>query len=106
MTFPELQSEWKGWLTRGESSALAALERKLGGDAEPVDGACACYACRNYSRSYLRHLQQCNEILGARLATEHNLHFYLDLMRRVRAAIEAGTFAELASGLADSEAPV
>jgi queuine tRNA-ribosyltransferase len=75
-------------------------------DTGPIDPACACYACRNYSRSYLRHLQQCNEILGARLATHHNLHFYLDLMRRVRAAIEAGTFAALALGLADSEAPV
>jgi queuine tRNA-ribosyltransferase len=75
-------------------------------DTGPIDPACACYACRNYSRSYLRHLQQCNEILGARLATQHNLHFYLDLMRRLRAAIEAGTFAELAAGIADSEAPV
>jgi queuine tRNA-ribosyltransferase len=51
-------------------------------------------------------LQQCNEILGARLATQHNLHFYFDLMRRVRAAIEAGTFAELAADVADAEAPV
>jgi queuine tRNA-ribosyltransferase len=74
-------------------------------DTGPIDPACACYACRNYSRSYLRHLQQCNEILGARLATHHNLHFYLDLMRRLRAAIEAGTFAELASRFADSDAP-
>jgi queuine tRNA-ribosyltransferase len=75
-------------------------------DTGPIDPACACYACRNYSRSYLRHLQQCNEILGARLATQHNLHFYFDLMRRVRAAIEAGTFAELAADVADAEAPV
>ena len=75
-------------------------------DTGPIDPACACYACRNYSRSYLRHLQQCNEILGARLATHHNLHFYLDLMRRLRAAIEAGTFEQLAAGIADSDAPV
>jgi queuine tRNA-ribosyltransferase len=75
-------------------------------DTGPIDPDCACYACRNYSRSYLRHLQQCNEILGARLATHHNLHFYLDLMRRLRAAIEAGTFAALAAGFADSDAPV
>jgi queuine tRNA-ribosyltransferase len=45
----------------------------------------------------LRHLQQCNEILGARLATIHNLHHYLDLMRRMRAAIEARAFADFAS---------
>ncbi|HUO68494.1 MAG TPA: tRNA guanosine(34) transglycosylase Tgt, partial [Gammaproteobacteria bacterium] len=75
-------------------------------DTGPIDPACACYACRNYSRSYLRHLQQCNEILGARLATEHNLHFYLDLMRRIRASIEAGTFTQLAAEVADSDAPV
>ena len=74
-------------------------------DTGPIDPNCACYACRNYSRSYLRHLQQCNEILGARLATHHNLHFYLDLMRRLRAAIEAGTFAAVAAAIADSEAP-
>ena len=75
-------------------------------DTGPIDPACACYACRNYSRSYLRHLQQCNEILGARLATHHNLHFYLDLMRRLRAAIEAGTLEQLAAGITDSDAPV
>ncbi len=74
-------------------------------DTGPIDPNCACYACRNYSRSYLRHLQQCNEILGARLATHHNLHFYLDLMRRLRAAIEAGTFAQVAAAVADSEPP-
>jgi queuine tRNA-ribosyltransferase len=74
-------------------------------DTGPIDPNCACYACRNYSRSYLRHLQQCNEILGARLATHHNLQFYLDLMRRLRAAIEAGTFAEAAAAIADSDPP-
>ena len=53
----------------------------------PVDAACACYTCRNYSRAYLRHLDRCNEILGSRLNTIHNLHFYLQLMRSLRAAI-------------------
>ena len=71
-------------------------------DTGPLDPACACYACRNYSRAYVRHLQQCNEILGARLATIHNLHFYLDLMTRMRAAIEAGQFASLAAEVTDS----
>jgi queuine tRNA-ribosyltransferase len=75
-------------------------------DTGPIDPSCGCYACRNYSRSYVRHLQQCNEILGARLATHHNLHFYLDLMRRLRAAIEAGTFGQVAAEIAGSEAPV
>ena len=55
------------------------------GDTAPLDPDCACYTCRNYSRAYLRHLDRCNEILGARLNTIHNLHYYLDLMRRIRA---------------------
>ena len=60
-------------------------------DLGPLDPACACYTCRNYSRAYLRHLDRCNEILGARLNTIHNLHYYLELMRRLRAGIEAGS---------------
>lgn len=56
-------------------------------DTRPVDEHCECYTCRNYSRAYLRHLQQANEILGARLATIHNLHYYQHLMRDLRAAI-------------------
>jgi queuine tRNA-ribosyltransferase len=68
-------------------------------DLSPLDPACDCYACRNYSRAYVRHLQQCNEILGARLATIHNLRYYLDLMARMRAAIEKGTFAAFAASL-------
>jgi len=62
-------------------------------DTGPLDPECACYTCRNYSRAYLRHLERCNEILGARLNTIHNLHYYLDLMAQMRAAIEAGEFA-------------
>jgi queuine tRNA-ribosyltransferase len=60
-------------------------------DLGPVDPSCACYTCRNYSRAYLRHLDRCNEILGARLNTIHNLHFYLGLMQSLRGAIRAGT---------------
>jgi queuine tRNA-ribosyltransferase len=59
-------------------------------DPGPIDPECACYTCRNYSRAYLRHLERCNEILGGRLNTIHNLHFYLDLMRRLREAIQGG----------------
>ena len=62
-------------------------------DTGPLDPECPCYTCRNYSRAYLRHLERCNEILGARLNTIHNLHYYLDLMAQMRAAIEAGEFA-------------
>ncbi len=71
-------------------------------DTGPIDPRCGCYACRNYSRAYLRHLQQCNEILGARLATIHNLHYYLDLMARMRAAIEQGRFAAFAAEVAEA----
>jgi queuine tRNA-ribosyltransferase len=59
-------------------------------DTGPIEADCACYTCRNYSRSYLRHLDKCNEILGSRLNTIHNLYFYQRLMREIRAAIEAG----------------
>lgn len=58
-------------------------------DTRPLDPDCGCYTCRHYSRAYLRHLQQANEILGARLATIHNLHYYQDLMRALREAIAA-----------------
>ncbi|MDH4459274.1 MAG: tRNA guanosine(34) transglycosylase Tgt [Nevskia sp.] len=62
-------------------------------DPGPLDPACDCETCTNYSRAYLHHLDRCDEILGARLNTIHNLHYYLNLMKRIRAAIEAGTFA-------------
>jgi queuine tRNA-ribosyltransferase len=61
-------------------------------DTRPLDDNCTCYTCRNYSRAYLKHLDRCGEILSSRLNTIHNLHFYLNLMRRIRAAIEANEF--------------
>ncbi|KAA0215689.1 MAG: tRNA guanosine(34) transglycosylase Tgt [Lautropia sp.] len=61
-------------------------------DKRPLEPGCDCYACRHFSRAYLHHLQRINEILGARLATIHNLHFYLSLMRAMREAIAAGEF--------------
>ncbi len=59
-------------------------------DPGPIDPACSCYTCQNYPRAYLRHLDRCKEILGARLNTIHNLYFYLDLMRQLREAIGQG----------------
>lgn len=56
-------------------------------DLGPIDSECGCYTCRHYSRAYLRHLDRCNEILGSRLGTLHNLSFYLGLMSRLREAI-------------------
>jgi queuine tRNA-ribosyltransferase len=61
-------------------------------DTGPLDPACGCYTCRNFSRAYLRHLDRCNEILGARLNSIHNLHYYLSLLGRLRAALEDGSF--------------
>lgn len=60
-------------------------------DTGPVDPECTCATCQHYSRAYLHHLDRCNEILGARLATLHNLHYYQDLMQGLRQAIAAGT---------------
>jgi queuine tRNA-ribosyltransferase len=73
-------------------------------DERPIDAGCGCYACRHFSRAYLHHLQKVNEILGARLATIHNLHFYLSLMAQMRAAIEAGEFDALARRFAADRA--
>ena len=61
-------------------------------DDRPLDESCECYACRNFSRAYLYHLHRAGEILGARLNTIHNLHYYLQLMREIRAAIDADRF--------------
>jgi len=61
-------------------------------DDKPLDESCECYTCRNFSRAYLYHLHRAGEILGARLNTIHNLHYYLQLMREMRAAIDADRF--------------
>ncbi|MGE5652080.1 MAG: tRNA guanosine(34) transglycosylase Tgt [Bacillota bacterium] len=61
-------------------------------DEKPLDETCECYACRNFSRAYLYHLHRAGEILGARLNTIHNLHYYLQLMREMRAAIDNDRF--------------
>jgi len=58
----------------------------------PVDESCDCYTCRHFSRAYLHHLHRAGEILGARLNTIHNLHYYLQLMREIRASIDDGQF--------------
>jgi queuine tRNA-ribosyltransferase len=71
----------------------------------PIDPECGCYTCRNYSGAYLRHLDRCNEILGSRLNTIHNLHFYLQLMRDIRQAIEAGRFEAFSRELLQRRAP-
>jgi queuine tRNA-ribosyltransferase len=59
----------------------------------PVDMSCACHTCKNFSRAYLHHLDRCGEMLGPMLASIHNLHYYVNLMREVREALATGTFA-------------
>ena len=63
-------------------------------DIRPLDEACGCYTCRNFTRAYLHHLQKVNEILGARLNTWHNLFYYLELMQGLRGAIDHGRLAD------------
>ena len=59
-------------------------------DTQPIDSDCSCYTCQNYSRAYLYHMSKCSEILGSRLNTIHNLHYYQQLMKNIRGALEAG----------------
>ena len=67
-------------------------------DTRPLDEQCACYTCRNFTRAYLHHLHRLNEILGARLNTIHNLHYYQELMGEIRQAIAAGRFDAFVDG--------
>jgi queuine tRNA-ribosyltransferase len=66
-------------------------------DQRPIDSQCACSVCRRYSRAYLRHLFAAGELTAAILATHHNVHFYLDIMRQIREAIEFGNLANFSS---------
>jgi len=66
-------------------------------DQRPIDPKCACSVCRRYSRAYLRHLFAAGELTAAILATHHNVHFYLDIMRQIREAIEFGNLANFSS---------
>ncbi|TAN05280.1 MAG: tRNA guanosine(34) transglycosylase Tgt [Rhodanobacteraceae bacterium] len=72
------------------AGTLRIRNAKYAGDTRPIEAGCSCYACANgFSRAYLRHLDRCGEILGCQLATLHNLHHYLTLMRELRGAIAA-----------------
>ncbi|MFA6815801.1 MAG: tRNA guanosine(34) transglycosylase Tgt [Lentisphaeria bacterium] len=70
-------------------------------DFTPIQEGCQCYACRNFTKAYIRHLLHVSEITGARLMTIHNLHFFIDLMRQARHHLEEGTFAEFAKKVVD-----
>lgn len=82
-----------GWLfTR--TGDIRIRNAKFRNDENPLDSTCTCYTCKNFSRAYLHHLDRSKEILGAQLNTMHNLHYYLDLMREMREAIEQDRFDE------------
>ena len=68
-------------------------------DEQPIDPSCACPTCARFSRAYLHHLDRCGEMLAPMLASVHNLHFYVALMRDIRGALEAGRFAAFAAGV-------
>ena len=89
-----------GWLYTSEG-VIKLRNAQYRDDLKPLDPQCACYTCMNFTRAYLHHLQKVNEILGARLNTLHNLHFYQRLMQRLRAAIAAGTLASFAAAWLD-----
>jgi len=74
-----------------EAGTVRIRNARYRDDLEPIQPGCECYTCQNYSRAYLRHLDECGEILGSRLNTIHNLYFYLQLMSRIRSAIEEGS---------------
>lgn len=75
---------------------LRIRNSRFADDTRPIDETCDCYTCRNYSRSYLRHLDKCGEILGSRLNTIHNLYYYQRLMRGIRESIDNDSFEEYA----------
>jgi queuine tRNA-ribosyltransferase len=75
--------------------SLIIKNARYADDMSPVDPDCGCYTCRHFSRAYLRHLFVAGEMTAATLNTLHNLHFYLDTMRRIREAIVFGTFEQL-----------
>jgi queuine tRNA-ribosyltransferase len=76
------------------SGRLILKSARYTDDAAPIEQDCTCEACRQYSRAYIRHLIRCEEILGMRLCTLHNITFYLQLVARMREAICAGTFSQ------------
>ena len=91
-----------GWVYTSEG-VVKLRNARYRDDLGPLDPACPCYTCRNFTRAYLHHLQRVNEILGARLNTLHNLHFYQSLMQGLREAIAAGRLADYAAGVAADE---
>jgi len=77
------------YTSKGRITVRNATYKK---DFNPIDTDCDCYVCQNYTRAYIRHLLKRNEILGVRLTTYHNLHFFIDLMKKIKYSIKEGNF--------------
>jgi queuine tRNA-ribosyltransferase len=91
-----------GWLfTRRGTIKLRNSQYRT--DLQPVDGTCECYTCLHFTRAYLHHLQRVNEMLGSRLNTIHNLHYYQELMGGLRQAIEGGRLADFAQSVREGQ---
>jgi len=92
-----------GWLfTRFGDLRIRNAKYKI--DMRPLDETCPCYTCRNFTRAYLYHLDKVNEILGARLNSIHNLHYYQQIMREMREAIAAEKFSSFQQQFASERA--
>jgi queuine tRNA-ribosyltransferase len=89
-----------GWLFTRQG-IIKLRNRRYRTEVTPVDESCTCYTCRNFSRAYLHHLQRVNEMLGARLNTIHNLHYFQQVMADLRRAIEEGRLAECVHHIRD-----
>ncbi len=87
-----------GWLFTRHGT-IKLRNSRYRSDLSPVDESCACYTCRHFTRAYLHHLQRVNEMLGARLNTIHNLHYFQELMAGLRDAIGEGRLAEFGQGV-------
>jgi queuine tRNA-ribosyltransferase len=83
-----------GWLYTS-TGVIKLRNARYRDDLSPLDPACDCYTCQNFTRAYLHHLQRVNEMLGAELNTLHNLHYYQRLMAAIRSGIRAGTLDRL-----------
>jgi queuine tRNA-ribosyltransferase len=81
-------------LAMTEHGAMNIKNKQFRDDFRPIEEGCTCYACRNYSRAYVRHLITAKEMFGARLLSIHNIHFTLNFMKRIRESIAADNFLE------------
>ena len=79
----------------GANQTISLKAAKFAHDFTPIEEGCQCYACKNFTKAYIRHLLNVGEILGMRLLTLHNLHYYLNLAARIRQSLENGTFEDL-----------